>query len=64
MAERTTPPQTFAQKALARAAGRAHADVGEILDVAPDVILSHDNTAAIRRIWTEFVLEHDVIQLT
>lgn len=54
MAERTAPRQTFAQKALARAAGRAHADVGEILDVAPDVILSHDNTAAIRRIWAEF----------
>lgn len=39
--------QTFAQKAIARAAGRATVAVGEIVDVRPDVILSHDNTAAI-----------------
>lgn len=45
---------TFAQKALARAAGRATAAVGEILDATPHVVLSHDNTAAIRRIWSEF----------
>ncbi len=48
------PGQTFAQKALARAAGRDTCAVGEILDVEPDVVLSHDNTAAIRRIWEEF----------
>ncbi len=40
-------PQTFAQKAIARAAGRAEVTVGEIVDVRPDIILSHDNTAAI-----------------
>ncbi len=40
-------PQTFAQKAIARAAGRPEVSVGEIVDVRPDVILSHDNTAAI-----------------
>lgn len=45
---------TFAQKALARAAGQDTAQIGEILDVTPDVILSHDNTAAIRRVWSEF----------
>ena len=48
------PGQTFAQKALAKAAGRDSCAVGEILDVEPDVVLSHDNTAAIRRIWEEF----------
>ena len=48
------PNQTFAQKALARAAGRRTCAVGEILDVEPDVVLSHDNTAAIRRIWEQF----------
>jgi len=38
---------TFAQKVLARAAGRENARVGEILTVRPTRILSHDNTAAI-----------------
>jgi 3-isopropylmalate/(R)-2-methylmalate dehydratase large subunit len=47
-------PQTFAQKALARAAGLAHVEVGQVVDARPDVVLSHDNTAAIRRIWQEF----------
>ncbi|WP_448592279.1 3-isopropylmalate dehydratase large subunit [Thermoflexus hugenholtzii] len=39
--------QTFAQKAIARAAGLPQVAVGEIVDVRPDLILSHDNTAAI-----------------
>jgi 3-isopropylmalate/(R)-2-methylmalate dehydratase large subunit len=49
-----TIPQTFAQKALARAAGRESVAVGEVVDVRPDVVLSHDNTAAIHRIWRQF----------
>ena len=49
--------QTFAQKALARAAGREKVEVGEVVDVRPDVVLSHDNTAAIREIWHQFGLE-------
>jgi len=44
---------TFAEKALARAADVASARAGDILDVAPDVMFSHDNTAAIRRIFAE-----------
>lgn len=48
------PPQTFAQKALARAAGLATVEVGQVVDARPDVVLSHDNTAAIREIWLEF----------
>lgn len=44
---------TFAEKALARAAGIAAARAGDILDVAPDVMFSHDNTAAIRRIFEQ-----------
>ncbi len=47
-------PQTFAQKALARAAGFATVAIGQVVDARPDVILSHDNTAAIRQIWLEF----------
>jgi 3-isopropylmalate/(R)-2-methylmalate dehydratase large subunit len=43
--------KTFAQKTLARAAGVSEASVGDILDVTPDVIFSHDNSAAIRKIF-------------
>lgn len=42
---------TFAEKALARAAGISSARVGDILDVKPDIYLSHDNTAPIRKIF-------------
>jgi 3-isopropylmalate/(R)-2-methylmalate dehydratase large subunit len=38
---------TFAQKALARAARLARVEVGQTVDVRPDRILSHDNSAAI-----------------
>ena len=38
---------TFAEKALARGAGLASVVAGQIVDVAPDVAMSHDNTAAI-----------------
>ena len=47
-------PRTFAQKALARAAGLESAEIGEVVDVRPDIVLSHDNTAAIREIWQQF----------
>jgi 3-isopropylmalate/(R)-2-methylmalate dehydratase large subunit len=43
--------RTFAEKALARAAGVADARAGDILDVRPDIMLSHDNSAAIRRVF-------------
>ena len=39
---------TFAEKVLARAAGVSSARVGDILDVKPDIYLSHDNTAPIQ----------------
>ncbi len=49
--------QSFSQKILARGAGKPSVEVGEIVDVTPDVVLSHDNTAAIaatfRRIGKE-----------
>ena len=44
---------TFAEKALARAAGVAAARGGDVLDVAPDLVFSHDNSAAILRIFNE-----------
>lgn len=53
--------QTFAQKALARAAGLDFVEVGQVVDARPDIVLSHDNTAAIRRIWREFGQERVLI---
>ncbi|MCA9884186.1 MAG: 3-isopropylmalate dehydratase large subunit [Anaerolineae bacterium] len=44
---------TFVEKALARAAHVDSARAGDVLDVQPDLIFSHDNSAAIRRIFME-----------
>ena len=46
--------QTFAQKALARAAGLQNVSIGSTVDARPDRILSHDNTAAISTIFNQF----------
>jgi len=48
-----TQGRTFAEKALARAAGVSDARAGDILDVRPDLVFSHDNTAAIRHIFEQ-----------
>jgi 3-isopropylmalate/(R)-2-methylmalate dehydratase large subunit len=45
--------KTFAQKALARAAGLDDVIPGQVVDARPDVALSHDNTAAILRIFRQ-----------
>ena len=44
---------TFAEKALARAAGLPQAVAGQIVDARPDFALSHDNTAPIARTFRE-----------
>ncbi|GIK27156.1 MAG: 3-isopropylmalate dehydratase large subunit [Anaerolineae bacterium] len=44
---------TFAEKALARAAGITSARAGDVLDIQPDVVFSHDNSAAILRIFNQ-----------
>jgi 3-isopropylmalate dehydratase large subunit len=44
---------TFAEKVLARAAGVEAARAGDVLDVRPTLMFSHDNSAAIRRIFLE-----------
>lgn len=44
---------TFTEKVLARNAGVAQAQPGDVLDISPDIVLSHDNTAAIARIFAE-----------
>lgn len=38
---------TFSQKVLAAYSGREHVEIGEIVTVRPDHVLSHDNSAAI-----------------
>ncbi len=50
-------PQTFAQKALARASGLPQVSIGATVDARPNYILSHDNTAAIARIFAQFGIE-------
>jgi 3-isopropylmalate dehydratase large subunit len=44
---------TFAEKVLARNAGLSSVQAGQVIDVFPDLVLSHDNTAAIVRIFHE-----------
>lgn len=43
--------RTFAQKVLAKKVGLEAVSPGQIVEVAPDVVLSHDNGAAIRGIF-------------
>ncbi|MCY3978027.1 MAG: 3-isopropylmalate dehydratase large subunit [Chloroflexi bacterium] len=43
--------QTLTEKLLARASGRDKVRPGEIVIIEPDVVLSHDNTAAIAEIF-------------
>ena len=50
--------QTFAQKALAKSAGLQNVSIGSTVDARPDRILSHDNTAAISTIFSQFGLEN------
>jgi len=52
---------TFAEKALARAAGVTEAHAGDILIVRPDRILSHDNTAAIAHIFYDELEARQVV---
>jgi len=47
-----TSARTFAEKALARAAGKGDARAGEILEASPQRILTHDNTAAVAQIFS------------
>ncbi len=48
---------TFAEKALARASAHAQVVAGQIVDAQPDVVLSHDNTAAIWKIFKALGVE-------
>jgi len=45
--------QTLTEKLLARASGRAYVQPGDIVIVEPDVVLSHDNSAAIAALFAQ-----------
>jgi 3-isopropylmalate/(R)-2-methylmalate dehydratase large subunit len=47
---------TFAEKLLARNAGLTRVQPGEVIDAIPDLVLSHDNTAAIIHTWRQLEL--------
>jgi 3-isopropylmalate/(R)-2-methylmalate dehydratase large subunit len=49
--------KTFAEKALARASGHTDVSAGQIVDASPDRVLSHDNTAAIYRLFKQLGVE-------
>jgi 3-isopropylmalate/(R)-2-methylmalate dehydratase large subunit len=49
--------QTFAQKILAQKAGLKEVEPGQIVTVQPDKLLTHDNTAAIAKIFREIGVE-------
>lgn len=49
--------QTFAQKVLAGKAGLDRVAVGQIVEIEPDVCLSHDNTAAIAKTFAKIGVE-------
>jgi 3-isopropylmalate/(R)-2-methylmalate dehydratase large subunit len=48
---------TFVEKILAKNAGLPEVTPGQVLDATPDVALSHDNTAAISKIFYSLGLE-------
>ena len=60
--------QTFAEKILARKAGLPVTVPGQIVEIEPDVVLSHDNTAAIygtfRQLGVERVRYPDRLAIT
>ena len=48
---------TFAQKLLAKKAGLDAVEVGQIVEIEPDICLSHDNTAAIAKMFAQIGVE-------
>jgi homoaconitate hydratase family protein/3-isopropylmalate dehydratase small subunit len=60
-------PRTFAEKVLARAAGRDDAAVGEIVDVYPDLVMSHSASwrciRALERLGTDELYDPDRIAM-
>ncbi|MBZ0263207.1 3-isopropylmalate dehydratase large subunit [bacterium] len=45
--------KTFSEKILAKYSGKSHVVPGEIVEVIPDIAMSHDNTAAISKTFAK-----------
>jgi len=50
--------QTVSQKILARAAGKEKVEAGELVVVEPDVVMSHNDTSEIIRLFEEIGVEY------
>lgn len=55
--EHSLTGRTVAEKILGRAAGASDARVGEVLEVEPDVVMSHENTFLVNRTLEELEVE-------
>ena len=49
--------KTFAEKILAEKSGKSSVNPGEIVDISPDFVMSHDNTAAISKTFYNIGIE-------
>ncbi|MDH3364691.1 MAG: 3-isopropylmalate dehydratase large subunit [Thermoplasmata archaeon] len=49
--------RTVAEKILGRAAGKPGAKAGDVLEVTPDVVMSHENTFLVDKAFEQFDLE-------
>ena len=49
--------KTFAEKILASKAGLSEVQAGQIVTVEPDIIMSHDNSAAISKTFAKIGVE-------
>ncbi len=52
------PGKTFSEKILAKYAGLDEVEPGQIVEVTPDVAMSHDNTAAIAKTFERIGVDH------
>ncbi|MCL5037791.1 MAG: 3-isopropylmalate dehydratase large subunit [Chloroflexi bacterium] len=52
------PPMTIAEKILASHSGQGDAAAGRIVNVSPDIAMSHENAGLVSKIFLEFGLDH------
>ena len=53
--------KTSSEKILARASGASEVTAGEIVEAAPDVVMSHENTFLVDKAFSEFGLERPAV---
>ena len=49
--------RTVAEKILSRASGNADSKAGDVVEVSPDIVMSHENTFLVSKVFDEFGLE-------